>query len=123
MLQAMIDGETDAHRLAEQAQTHLKATAAQLEEALDGVVGAHQRFLLGTQLRHVAYLSEEIRRLDTIPGIGVQRVQEIIAAIGVDICIPRDYPNQSVSAADRDGRDRRSNPSALRPVPATCKCR
>ena len=103
MLQAMIEGETDAHRLAEQAQTHLKATAEHLEDALSGQVGAHQRFLLATQLRHVDYLTgeiarldgaieermrpfaDEIARLDTIPGIGVQRAQEIIAAIGVDM--------------------------------------
>jgi transposase len=103
MIQAMIEGETDAHRLAEQAQTHLKATADHLEDALSGQVGAHQRFLLATQLRHVDYLTDEIARLDgeieermrpfadeiarldTIPGIGVQRAQEIIAAIGVDM--------------------------------------
>jgi transposase len=103
MLQAMIEGETDAHRLAEQAQTHLKATAEHLEDALSGQVGAHQRFLLATQLRHVDYLTgeiarldgeieermrpvaEEVARLDTIPGIGVQRAQEIIAAIAVDM--------------------------------------
>ena len=72
-------------------------------DALSGQVGAHQRFLLATQLRHVDYLTgeitrldgeieermrpfaDEIARLDTIPGIGVQRAQEIIAAIGVDM--------------------------------------
>lgn len=102
MLQAMIEGETDAHRLAEQAQTYLKASTEHLEDALSGQVGAHQRFLLATQLRHVDYLTgeiarhgeieermrpfaDEIARLDTIPGIGVQRAQEIIAVIGVDM--------------------------------------
>jgi transposase len=103
MLQAMIEGEMDAQRLAEQAQTHLRATAEQLEAALEGQVRAHQRFLLAAQLGHVDYLTDEIARLDTeidgrmrayadeiarldtIPGIGVQRAQEIIAAIGVDM--------------------------------------
>ena len=85
----MIEGETDAQRLARQAQTQLKATAEQRKDALAGHVGAHQRFVLATQLRHVDYLTVEItrldreidermrpfadaiRRMDTIPGIGV----------------------------------------------------
>lgn len=116
MLQAMVDGETDAQRLAKRAQTHLRATAEQLEAALEGQVGAHQRFLLATQLRHVDYLTDEvarldreieermrpyaaeIARLDTIPGIGAQRAQEIIAAIGTDISVPRQCPPTSDGA-------------------------
>jgi transposase len=70
---------------------------------LAGLVGPHQRFLLATQVRHFDYLTDAIgrldreieermrpfadaiARLDTIPGVGVQRVQEIIAAIGTDV--------------------------------------
>lgn len=103
MLQAIIDGETDPERIAKQGDTRLRATPERLEEALEGLVGPHQRFLLAAQLRHVDYLTEEIARLDreieerlrpcteqvtgldTIPGIGVQRAQEVIAAIGTDM--------------------------------------
>jgi transposase len=97
----MVEGETDAQRLAEQARTHRRATAEHLEAALEGQGGAHQRFLLAPQLRQgdhrtgaIACLAGEIEvrmrpfaaviaRLDTIPGSGVQRAQESIAAIGV----------------------------------------
>jgi transposase len=102
MLEAMVEGETDPQRIADHAQPPLRATAAQLHEALAGLVGPHQRFLVATQLRHVDYLTDAIARLDqesearmhpvadaiarldTIPGGGVQRAQEILAAIGTE---------------------------------------
>lgn len=91
ILQAMIDGEEDAAVLAQQAKTRLKATAEQLEAALEGKVSAHLRLMLSTQLRHVDFLTTEItrmnaeieermrpfadalERLDTIPGVAHRR--------------------------------------------------
>jgi transposase len=57
---AMVEGETDAQRLAEQARTHRRATAELLEAALEGQGGAHQRFLLAPQLRQGDHLTGAI---------------------------------------------------------------
>lgn len=103
MLQAMAQGEDDPRAVADRVTTHLKASREELERALTGRLGAHQRFLLSSQLRHVEHLTEEIgrldteiderlrpfadavARLDTIPGVGARTAQEILAAIGTDM--------------------------------------
>ncbi len=103
MLQGIIDGEEEPSTLAGRVRTHLKATPDQLEAALRGVIGEHQRRVLAVQLKHVTFLEEqitsldqaiaeqlrpfarELARLDAIPGIGVRAAQEIIAAIGTDM--------------------------------------
>ena len=74
-----------------------------LERALAGRFGPHQRFLLARHLRHIGELdqlitevSEEIARrmapfetdialLDTIPGIGRWSAEVILAEIGLDM--------------------------------------
>jgi transposase len=74
-----------------------------LVEALAGSVGAHQRFLLGTQLRHLGDLDaliesldaeikerlrpaqELIERLSTIPGVGGRTAEVILVEIGQDM--------------------------------------
>lgn len=103
MLTAIVAGTEEPRALASTATTTLRATPEQLEAALRGVVGAHQRLLLKTQLSHVEYLEQqiaqldtaiaerldpfaaEVERLDSIPGVGVRTAQEIIAAIGTDM--------------------------------------
>jgi transposase len=103
MLTAMVEGEEDPTALANRVTTHLKASHEELERALEGRMGAHQRFLLATQMRHIEYLSQElarldpeiderlhpfadaVARLDTIPGVGKRTAEDIIAAIGTDM--------------------------------------
>jgi len=103
MLEAIAKGEDDPHSVAQQATTSLKVEPAHLERALEGLVEAHQRFLLRTQLRHIDFLTTEIAslderiaeqmrpfdealaRLDTIPGVGRRTAEEIVAAIGTDM--------------------------------------
>ena len=64
MLQAMCEGEEDPKALAELARGRLRGKLEELEEALGGLMGPHQRYLLASQLRHLRHLEEEIWRLD-----------------------------------------------------------
>jgi transposase len=103
MLEALLAGQTDTEQLAELAKGRLRKKIPQLKEALTGRVREHHRFLLSEQLSHIDYLDEaierlaaeigerlrpfeeEIRLLDTIPGINRQTAEELIAEIGADM--------------------------------------
>jgi transposase len=103
MLAALSAGTTDPHALAALAQGKLQDKLEALERALRGVVGDHQRLLLATQLRHIAFLEEEIARLSaeiaerqrpfaaararlqTIPGVGPLTAEVILAEVGPDL--------------------------------------
>ena len=51
--------------LADLAEGRLREKRDQLEEALDGVVNSHQRFMLGVQLSRLSTLESQIGMLDT----------------------------------------------------------
>ena len=103
MLWALVEGQDDPARLADLARGRLRAKRAELVEALQGFVGAHQRFMLSEQLGHLDELDRRIERidaevaermrpfeaefaaLDTIPGWGRCTCEEVIAEIGVDM--------------------------------------
>jgi len=103
MIEAIIAGETDAAVLSELAQRRLKAKKADLQKALHGLIGPHQRLMLKTQLRHIDELDklieqidaevkkrmdpfeEDLERLDTIPGVGRRSAEQILAEIGTDM--------------------------------------
>ena len=100
MLAALVAGTTEALALARLARGRLRDKREDLERALSGRVGAHQRFLLAEQLCHVdardesiARLSQEIAerlrpfeaalvRLQTIPGVGRRGAEVFLAEIG-----------------------------------------
>lgn len=101
MLQALLAGTEDAAAMADLARGRLRAKIPQLEQALTGQVGPHQRFLVAEQLAHVDFLDEQIERisaeiaermrpfereialLDTIPGIARQGAEVLVAEMGV----------------------------------------
>ena len=103
MLWALAEGETDCERLAELAQGRLRAKRTQLIEALVGLVGPHQRFLLREQLLHLDEIEarlerlsreiaerltpfeEALARLETIPGVGRRTAEALVAEIGLDM--------------------------------------
>ena len=64
MLEAMIRGEESPEVLSELAKGRMKSKKADLQKALRGLMGPHQRMMLAAQLRHIDYLDEEIARLD-----------------------------------------------------------
>lgn len=76
MLDGLVAGETAAQELAQRARGRLREKLPNLERALVGQVGAHQRFLLGQHLAHIDELNARIdvvsseirRRLDGDPA-------------------------------------------------------
>lgn len=100
MIQALIDGTTDADVLAELARGLLRKKLPQLQEALFGRVQPHHRVLLRHILAHIAFLDtqlsqlldeiethldpykEERELLESIPGIQATTAAVIIAEIG-----------------------------------------
>jgi transposase len=103
MLKALVDGCEDPEKLAELALGRLRKKRDELVRALEGIMGAHQRFLLEEQLRHIEELNARVERLsseiarrmlpfehvlvaiDEIPGIARTGAEEIIAETGVDM--------------------------------------
>jgi transposase len=65
ILQAIIDGEQNAERLADLALGHLRIKIPQLQAALEGQVRDHHRFLLQSLLRQLHFIEAEIALLDT----------------------------------------------------------
>ena len=103
MLAAMASGEEDPQRLADLAKGRLREKRDQLEQALRGLMGHHQRYLLTRQLAHLDFLNQEIddldreaaqrldpfeptvQAVDTIPGIGRRTAEIIVAEMGTDM--------------------------------------
>jgi transposase len=103
MLHALLNGETDPTRLAELARGNMRSKRALLEQALQGRLTEHHRFLIRQQLAHIQTLDREIEefnreiaerfrpfeaiieRLSTIPGIKRRLAEVILAEIGTDM--------------------------------------
>jgi len=103
ILAALVAGETNSVELAQLAQGRLREKIPQLERALTGCIGPHQRFLVAEQLAHIDFLEESIARvsaaiaermrpdedaiarLDTIPGVGRAVAELLVAEIGSDL--------------------------------------
>jgi transposase len=103
MIEAMIAGETDPTLLSDLAQRKLKNKKADLQKALRGLMGPHQRLMLKAQLRPIddldrlieeldaevkermAPFEEDLERLDKIPGVGRRTAEPIVAEIGTDM--------------------------------------
>lgn len=103
MIESIINGVEDPKVLAQLAKGRMRNSIDELEQALLGLVGPHQRMMLSIQLRHIDFLDEEIAKLDkeieermrpfeqelalldTIPGVGRKIAEQIIAEIGTDM--------------------------------------
>ncbi len=104
MLAALAEGETDAAALAALADRHLRATPAQLSDALGVCATLHpvyRRLLKMTLVelelveQQIAQLDQElaellaahqqaVERLAQVPGLGVDSAQQIIAEVGAE---------------------------------------
>ena len=89
--------------LTEMARGRMRSKRAALIEALEGLIGAHQRFMLREQLGHIEDLDRRIERLneeiaqrlrpfeaalarlETMPGWGRRTAEEVTAEIGFDM--------------------------------------
>jgi transposase len=103
ILQALIAGETDPERLVALTTRGLKASHAQLVDALQGRVTLHHRFMLQLHLGQIAAIEDGLRTLDqrlsealapfraactlltTMPGVSDTVAAVILAEIGDDI--------------------------------------
>lgn len=103
MIRQFIDGESNPETLAQLAKKQLRKKMELLQRSLNGLIGNHQKFMLKNQLNHIEYLEKQIKELDleignrlhsakqeielldSIPGIGIQTAQQIIAEVGLDM--------------------------------------
>lgn len=103
MLKAIIDNAGDPVTIAKLAKGKMKNKQKELEKALVGLVGNHQKILLTAQLKHIEFMDQQIAELDqevkericpfdeelvlleTIPGVGRRTAENIVAEIGVDM--------------------------------------
>ena len=103
MLKAIIDDAADPVVIAKLAKGKMKNKRKELEKALAGLVGPHQKMILSTQLKHIDFLDQQIKELDqeievrmrpfeqelelldTIPGVGRRTAEEILAETGTDM--------------------------------------
>jgi transposase len=65
ILAALVAGQTEAAELAQLAKGKLRAKIPELEEALVGQFGAHQRFLVARQLAHLDALEATLAELES----------------------------------------------------------
>jgi transposase len=139
MLEGLVAGTADAAALAQLARGRLREKIPQLERALAGRMGAHQRFLIAQQLAHIDYLeaaieqvsaqvAERLRpfealveRLDTITGVGRRTAEGLLAEVGATLeRFPSDRHlsswagmcpgNNQSGGKRRSGKTRRGNP-------------
>lgn len=64
MLTALLEGETDPQALASLARGKLRAKRVQLEAALVGQIQEQHRFVLTSQLAHIAFLEEQVAQCE-----------------------------------------------------------
>jgi transposase len=103
VLQAIIDGHTDPEFLLTRISTRVKASRAELREALRGHITAHHRFMLKLHLEHIDALDRAIATLEqevgaglepfrqaaqlvsTIPGMSSLASHVVVGEIGIDM--------------------------------------
>jgi transposase len=103
MLEAIVNGEQDSQRLAEMSRGLLRNKIPQLQQALEGRVTAHHRFLLRELLDHHYFVESKMRRIEqevaerlgpfqsevarlcTIPGVDRVTAWGLLAEIGLDM--------------------------------------
>jgi transposase len=103
MLAAMVAGEYEVAAVAGLARGKLRNKMGALEEALEGRLEPHQRFMLAAQLGHIdsldslieevsgeverrlATLQAELKRLSTIPGVSTRISQAMLSEMGADM--------------------------------------
>ena len=103
MLDALVLGTTNPEVLAELARGKLRQKLPALRQALTGRFRRHHAFLVSQLLAHLDYLDEaienvsqqiaeviapfdaEVKRLDTILGVGQRTAEVMVAELGIDV--------------------------------------
>lgn len=102
ILEALVADTLTPEALADLTHGRLREKLPQLQQALVGQFGPHQRFLVAQQLAHIDFLDEAIAqvsqeitermrpfeeavaRLDAIPGVGRTTAEVLVAEVGPD---------------------------------------
>ena len=103
MLKAISEGADDPEELMHLIKGRLNSKKAALKEAMQGLIGPHQRMMLRSQLRHLVFLEQEIEgineeiatrmasvkdvivQFDAIPGVGRRVAEDVLAEMGSDM--------------------------------------
>lgn len=103
MIRQFIEGESNPQSIAQLAKKQLRKKMELLQRSLNGLIGNHQKFMLRNQLNHIEYIESQVKELDleignrldsarqdielldSIPGVGIQTAQQILAEVGVDM--------------------------------------
>lgn len=103
MLEAMIRGQENPEVLSELAKGRLKRKKTDIQKAMYGLMGTHQKLMLDNQLKHIDFMDEIIAKLDeevkarmlpfeedlelldTIPGVGRRTAEQILSEAGTDM--------------------------------------
>lgn len=103
MIQALIGGSTDAAAMADLAQKRLRQKLPDLEEALEGRVTDHHRFMLQALMGQLEYMEGQIQLFDErieemavpfepaisavaeLPGLDRRSAENVVAEIGPDM--------------------------------------
>jgi transposase len=153
MIDALIAGERDPVVLADLAKRRMRSKIPQLQRALVGRFGEHHATMLRLHLDHIDHLealidqldeqidaklvpfADDLRRVQTITGIGETTAQVIIAEIGVDmtafptaghlaswcgVCPGNNQSGQTTLRAHQPGQPmahRRTHPSGMGSIP------
>jgi transposase len=78
MLEALISGVENPKALADLAKGRLRGKLPALEQALQGLMGPHQRAMLNSHLRYLDFLSQEIGRMDEEVDSRMTPFEEVI---------------------------------------------
>lgn len=103
MIQALMEGEQEACKLADMAQGQLRGKIPELERALEGRVTDHHRFMLRLLWKELASLEEliaqverkieevtrpwapRIEQMDPVPGVDRRIAEVVLAEVGADV--------------------------------------
>ncbi len=103
MLDALVNGTTDADVLADLAQGRLRTKIPALREALEGRFESHHALVIGAILQHLDFLDQQINRLSeaieeqlgpfaggvtlasTLTGVAKRTAEVMVAEIGTDM--------------------------------------
>jgi len=103
IINEIIKGNIEPTKLAELSKGKLRKKKELLEQSLNGLIGPHQRLMLKKQIEHIEFLEEQIseldqeikkrtssfeediRYMDSIPGIGRQTAEQLLAEVGPDM--------------------------------------
>ena len=138
ILEALLLGKKTPQEMAELTKGRMRHKRKEMEAALEGTIRPHQAWLIAQILEHLDVLDENIaecdgkveemcrpfreqmKLLDTVPGIGEKAAQDILAEVGVEMSSFPDHkhfcswaalcPGNHESAGKRkSGRTRKGN--------------